>query len=175
MHTREQGQCAWEEQNLIHGIGGLIEALEVRCSKLRPAHPVSVLDVSPDQAPSLEIARWLRSLGRKSHLMSLEWPALHKRPAFTGHADIMVGKGALPGMHFSPHSFDYVVGVAVLSSFVPEVHLEIVHELRLTALRGVVLYERGAADHAHLTRLVQPFQGQTSLLDLEGGCLITID
>lgn len=122
----------------------LCGALASCLQALRPAHPVSLLDLSPTERPGQYLARNLRSLTRRIRIISYEWREPKQRQNLAGGPDVLIEKGKLPGLPFSPASFDYIVGVGVLATLLGESRIRALQEMRRTALRSVLLVDHGA-------------------------------
>jgi hypothetical protein len=124
----------------------LTERLGGYLTGLRPAHPVSILDLSPDGRPGLGLVRWVRQQNRKTRLMSYEWTGRKARDLFTGVPEVLVEKGNLPGVHFSPNSFDFVVGVDVLQALDAPFRLRALQETVQVGMRLVLLVEHSQSE-----------------------------
>ncbi len=120
----------------------LLPVLLDRIEQLRPAHPVSILDLSPEDGVASAIARSLRGLPRKFRLMTYQWAAVKVPERTAGFSEILVERGRLPGLHFSDGSFDYLIGADVLWRLGPLQRVRAVAEMHRVALRGVALLER---------------------------------
>lgn len=115
--------------------------LQGALATLRPAHPVSILDVSPGVETGIALTRLARQETRRLRFMTYAWSGDKPRESFGGPPEPMVEKGALPGLHFSRGSFDFVVGVDVLGRMEPRSRSRCLGELAATALRAVWLVE----------------------------------
>lgn len=130
-----------DEHALTRGEAALMQCLEHSMAELRPVHPVSLLDLSPRGDTGLAMAMALRHERRKIRIMTYEWLAPKHRERRPGVPDVLVERGRLPGLHFSTGSFDYLVGLGVLSAVRPEACCKLLMELRRIAMRRVILIE----------------------------------
>ena len=120
----------------------LWEGIDVAMASLRAQHPVSILDLTPQDGFALDLALRLRTLPRKVHIISYAWREMKQRERGLGLPPILIEKGSLPGLHYSKASFDMVIGVGVLSALKPHERVHALTEIRRTALRHVILAER---------------------------------
>jgi hypothetical protein len=119
----------------------LTRQLDQQLVNVRANHPVSILDLSPHERTSIELARWARHLGRKVRLMTYEWKETKNRDRYAGLPEVLVEKGMFPGLHFSHASFDFVVGVDVLRTLDADLRHQALIEIGKVALRQVDLLE----------------------------------
>jgi hypothetical protein len=142
----------------------LASALAELIETLRPRHPVSILELSADEAAAVALAAILRTQRRKVRVMAYDWePGIvlaegvlqqgarhrgkHEETLGAGEhflpegPKVLVEKGRLPGLRFSTGSFDYLAGKQVLERLAPASRCRALSEMRRVALRGVLLIE----------------------------------
>lgn len=130
---------AVEQNEVPAGAELLLARLRGELAGIRPLHPVSILDVSPGAELGVVLTRLSRGAGRKLRIMTYAWSGPKLRESFGGPPEPMVEKGDLPGLHFSPASFDFVMGVDVLGRLSVPQRNRALAELTATALRAVFL------------------------------------
>ena len=137
---------SWAEHELHPGEALLLQRLKDSMEQLRPVHPVSLLDLSPAGEIGSAMATALRHSRRKIRIMTYEWHKAKPRERRQGVPDVLVERGTLPGLHFSDGSFDYLIGIGVLSAVSDGICCRLLREVRRVALRNVILVEecRGA-------------------------------
>lgn len=136
---------SWADESLSAPAGQIAAKLTEYLAGLRPAHPVSILDVSSHPEPGLEFARWARRLPRKVRLMTYDWRGAKAAAFYAAAPEVLVEKGSLPGVHFSAGSFDFVVGAEVLAGAAAALRARALTDLCRTALRLVLLAEPAAS------------------------------
>lgn len=167
---------SWADESLSVPAGVVAAKLTEYLAGLRPAHPVSILDVSSHAEPGLELARWVRRLPRKVRLMTYDWRG-GKAAAFHAAApEVLVEKGTLPGVHFSAGSFDFVVGADVLAGADGPQRSRALTDLCRTALRLVLLAETAASPTAgEIADLFVGLPGKPACETLDNVNVVTIN
>jgi hypothetical protein len=108
---------------------------------VKPTHPISILDLSPEDGVAMQLAALSRLQARKTRIISYEWRGPKNRIRVPGIPEVLIEKGSLPGLPFSHGSFDYIVGIDVIFSLPAAAHTRALGEMSLVALRKVVLVE----------------------------------
>lgn len=166
----------WAEASPSPAAGHLATKLTEYLDGLRPAHPVSILDVSPRAEAGLHLARWVRRLSRKVRFMTYDWMGAKSGAFFAAAPEVLVEKGSLPGVHFSSGSFDFVVGADVLAGAEAALRSRVLTDLCRTALRLVLLAETAASPTAsEISDLFVGLPGNPACETLERVNLVTIN
>lgn len=166
---------SWVDESLSAPAGLVAAKLTAYLAGLRPGHPVSILDVSPQAETGLELARWVRRLPRKVRLMTYDWRGGKAGAFFASAPEVLVEKGMLPGVHFSGGSFDFVVGVDVLAGAEAALRSRTLDDLCRTALRLMLLAEMTPAlTAAEINDLLMAAPGRAACETVNGAHLITV-